>query len=231
MEEKRILHYQDNNSDKFWIINLIGNYHEINFGKFGTEGQKQKKEFLTSIEANKSFNKLINEKLKKGYQEVKENEFNENGIIYDYTFGLLKKTEFWLETRKFFEIFDKTVDVYVHGKGIISDYQKNSFLKFFEIQNELKPKLEKTIFNYYKSQYEEFAEGYDYDEEYFPRVRNVEQVQNLISIQTVIVEGEHLSEYFDIGLLYTCKWDEEHGLGVQIKKGVIREIGQQDVCL
>ncbi len=55
---------------KFWCIELDGTAHTVRFGRIGTAGQSQTKEFATTDEAKTSHDKLIAEKLKKGYSEM-----------------------------------------------------------------------------------------------------------------------------------------------------------------
>jgi predicted DNA-binding WGR domain protein len=67
---QRSLHYCDGKSDKFWTIILDGKSHTVHYGRVGTVGQTQTKEFSSEAEALKSYEKLVNQKLKKGYVEV-----------------------------------------------------------------------------------------------------------------------------------------------------------------
>ena len=60
----------DGTSQKFWSIELDGTAHTVRFGRFGTAGQSQRKEFANTAEAKTSYDKLIAEKLKKGYAET-----------------------------------------------------------------------------------------------------------------------------------------------------------------
>src|SRR5262245_17235881 len=60
----------EGNSRKFWAIRLAGNELEVNFGRIGTAGQTQRKEFKTAGEAVRAHDKLIAEKTAKGYVEV-----------------------------------------------------------------------------------------------------------------------------------------------------------------
>jgi predicted DNA-binding WGR domain protein len=57
-------------SRKFWSIELEDTAHTVQFGRIGTTGQTQHKAFKTAAEAKGSYDKLIAEKLKKGYQET-----------------------------------------------------------------------------------------------------------------------------------------------------------------
>jgi predicted DNA-binding WGR domain protein len=68
--ERRSLQYTDAKSDKFWTITLEGKSHTVQYGRVGTTGQSQTKEFGSEAEAQKSFQKLLQEKLKKGYVEI-----------------------------------------------------------------------------------------------------------------------------------------------------------------
>jgi predicted DNA-binding WGR domain protein len=63
----RELFFQEGTSNKFWKIQLDGSAHTVIFGRIGTEGQHQTKEFDNDAAARKSFDKLVAEKLKKGY--------------------------------------------------------------------------------------------------------------------------------------------------------------------
>jgi predicted DNA-binding WGR domain protein len=68
----RSLRYQDEKSDKFWSIVLSGCSYTVNYGRYGTEGQTQTKDFPIEDAARKSYDKLVAEKLKKGYVDDRE---------------------------------------------------------------------------------------------------------------------------------------------------------------
>jgi predicted DNA-binding WGR domain protein len=61
---------KDGSSDKFWRITLDGKSYTVNFGRTGTQGQTQTKELASDDEARKTYEKLVAEKLKKGYAET-----------------------------------------------------------------------------------------------------------------------------------------------------------------
>lgn len=69
---KRVFVFQDFKSQKFWSIDVVGTDVTVNYGKLGTDGQTQVKNFATTEEAEKAANKLIAEKTKKGYVETAE---------------------------------------------------------------------------------------------------------------------------------------------------------------
>jgi predicted DNA-binding WGR domain protein/cell wall assembly regulator SMI1 len=65
---KKELIYQDDKSHKFWNIETDGDSFTVTFGKVGTAGQSQTKEFDNEEKCQKEAEKLIAEKLKKGYK-------------------------------------------------------------------------------------------------------------------------------------------------------------------
>ncbi len=68
---RKYLEFSSGSSNKFWTIELQGKSHTVTFGRLGTDGQGQIKEFNTDELAKRSFDKLVSQKLKKGYKEKK----------------------------------------------------------------------------------------------------------------------------------------------------------------
>ena len=66
----RRFEFIDEKSAKFWEVDVIAECVEVKFGKIGTIGQTQRKDFGTPDEALKHAEKLVHEKLRNGYQEV-----------------------------------------------------------------------------------------------------------------------------------------------------------------
>ncbi|WP_032916663.1 DUF4132 domain-containing protein [Leptospira santarosai] len=69
---KQELTYQDGSSNKFWNIEVSGNSFTVTYGKIGTSGQTQTKTFDNEDKCLKEAQKLLSEKLKKGYQGAGE---------------------------------------------------------------------------------------------------------------------------------------------------------------
>ncbi|WP_294823356.1 WGR domain-containing protein [uncultured Flavobacterium sp.] len=65
--ETVLLAYKDAKSDKFWQVVQHGDTLEISYGKTGTDGQKNVKAFDSAQKAERERDKLIAEKLGKGY--------------------------------------------------------------------------------------------------------------------------------------------------------------------
>lgn len=67
---KKYLTYQDEGSNKFWSIDVSGSTFTVTFGKVGSSGQSSVKTFHDEQECLKEVEKLLREKLKKGYVEA-----------------------------------------------------------------------------------------------------------------------------------------------------------------
>src|SRR5947209_6035053 len=66
----RTFTYSDARSHKFWNIELKGKSFTVTFGRMGTAGQTQTKEFADEAGAQAAADKLVREKLAKGYVET-----------------------------------------------------------------------------------------------------------------------------------------------------------------
>jgi len=60
--------FSEGTSNKFWEIKLDGTSFTTTYGKIGANGQTTIKSFKTEAEAKKEYDKLIAEKVKKGYE-------------------------------------------------------------------------------------------------------------------------------------------------------------------
>jgi DNA ligase-1 len=57
-------------ASKFWEITLLGQSFITRYGRLGAQGQKTLKEYGTAAEASREHDKLVAEKVKKGYRAV-----------------------------------------------------------------------------------------------------------------------------------------------------------------
>jgi uncharacterized protein (TIGR02996 family) len=62
--------YNEGTSSKFWEIELQGKSFTASWGRIGTTGQSKKQTFKSAAEAQRAHDKLVAEKLKKGYLRV-----------------------------------------------------------------------------------------------------------------------------------------------------------------
>jgi predicted DNA-binding WGR domain protein len=64
------LEFEEGNSSKFWRARVEGKTLYVNYGKIGSAGQTQVKDFPNGDVATSEYEKLVREKRKKGYQDA-----------------------------------------------------------------------------------------------------------------------------------------------------------------
>jgi len=64
------LEFEEGTSSKFWRARVEGKKLYVNYGKIGTNGQTQIKDFADHATAMKEYEKLVREKRKKGYTDA-----------------------------------------------------------------------------------------------------------------------------------------------------------------
>jgi predicted DNA-binding WGR domain protein len=69
---KRTFVYTDEKTSKFWSIEVNGASYTVNYGKTGANGQTQEKSFDSEEACRTAADKVIAEKVKKGYAEEKK---------------------------------------------------------------------------------------------------------------------------------------------------------------
>ena len=74
---KRVFVFQDFKSQKFWSIEVVGTDITVNYGKLGTDGQTQVKNYATTEEAEKAGADFV------GAEELIPKIQNENWFDYD----------------------------------------------------------------------------------------------------------------------------------------------------
>src|SRR5262245_4724782 len=66
----RAFEFNDGKSRKFWNIELSGSEFTVTYGRIGAKGQTQTKSFADEAKAQAAHDKLVAEKLGKGYVET-----------------------------------------------------------------------------------------------------------------------------------------------------------------
>ena len=64
------LEFKDEKSHKFWEISFFRDTFNVTYGKVGTKGRESEKSFDTEQECYKAGDKLVAQKLKKGYKKT-----------------------------------------------------------------------------------------------------------------------------------------------------------------
>ncbi|PID81148.1 MAG: hypothetical protein CR995_00615 [Clostridiales bacterium] len=74
--------------------------------------------------------------------------------------------------------------------------------------------------------------GYDGKEKeiFMPDVSNVIDLRQLLYPEKVFIMDVELEKMPYIGIQFTCRWDEEHGIGVMFHKDRVVKIGGADIA-
>jgi predicted DNA-binding WGR domain protein len=67
---KRRFEFVEGTSSKFWEISVSNSQVSVTFGRIGTAGQTQNKGFADSSAAQQHADRLVQQKLAKGYVEL-----------------------------------------------------------------------------------------------------------------------------------------------------------------
>ncbi|RCS49470.1 DUF4132 domain-containing protein [Bremerella cremea] len=97
--QSRSLLFSDGSSNKFWNIELDGTSHTVRFGRVGTDGQTRTKDFDSEEDAKKSYDKLVAEKLKKGYEDP-DGDSSDTKAVSTKSKTTIKKTTQTAATKK-----------------------------------------------------------------------------------------------------------------------------------
>ena len=84
--------FMDAKSSKFWHIELADSSHTVTYGRVGTDGQTKTKEFDSAEKAQASYDKLIKQKMSKGYVEANDSSTADNATGNDSRLPLIAFT-------------------------------------------------------------------------------------------------------------------------------------------
>jgi hypothetical protein len=113
-----------------------------------------------------------------------------------------------------------------------TERQIEAFCNFVSNRDQFFDGLEGSLFQYFNDARQRSNLHQDTIKRLFPLLEHPRQLKSLIEFRGILVsyyDGEAWCEY--IGLLMECRWDVEHGLGVKVVGGQVREIGLQDIVI
>ena len=80
----RLFINQTGDSNKFWRIEQTDNSYTVTWGKIGTDGRTNDKTFSSADDCGREVEKLIKEKISKGYHEVSDYDSIPDKPIQEY---------------------------------------------------------------------------------------------------------------------------------------------------
>lgn len=138
-----------------------------------------------------------------------------------------------------FNSFDTTVEVlFTDTKETASETQKKNYEGFISKQDLLTPDILSKIFEFYKSSYADYKEGWTMAggisdkelEKHLPTPTTPENLKPFITPAIVHIQNRHDCEDGTIAIEFDCAWDIEHGLGVLIKNWKVVEASVAEIC-
>ena len=138
-----------------------------------------------------------------------------------------------------FDSFDTTVEVvFEDTKDSISYIQKKNYDNFIIKQDLLTPDILNSIFEFYKSSYADYTEGWtltgsisDHElEKYLPTPTTPENLKPFITPAIIHIQNRHDCEEGTIAIEFDCTWDAEHVLGVLIKNWKVVEASVAEIA-
>ena len=148
-----------------------------------------------------------------------------------HPFDTLTYDDIW-ETELYWDVFDSVAKLSLYGEEDSPEsWQRDVFDDFFKNQGNLKPKIYDAIFEYYQSVAPEYRDrvGKNYSK-YVPYIKSIDELKTLLEPDSVFI-SDLAPDRKEVGVLFECSWEPEHGLGVKIINGEIVEVGYQDICL
>lgn len=115
-----------------------------------------------------------------------------------------------------------------------SNIVNNKNINFIQLnQNNIFEQIDSFVFNYYKKSYPDYKIGWTYTRKitekelvkYLPKPENAKALKSYYKPEFIILK-ENLNSF---NIYYSCTWDEEHGLGVQIKNGKVFSVSHGSI--
>jgi len=105
---KRRFEYKDAKSDKYWEIELNGKSYTTWYGRTGSKPRSDVNSFSSDTEAQKEYDRLVREKVRKGYKEVTvisevnvtQAAYNQKDNQVNNTFKIIKEFSPWADEIK-----------------------------------------------------------------------------------------------------------------------------------
>lgn len=153
--------------------------------------------------------------------------------INDVVFGELEYDYIWSRdiNINFFGV-ETPVSLMIKGdeQGVFDTDQYSAYQMLIDNWEEVQKSFLQPILSYYQQQRHEL--GYDivYDENY-PFIDTTDELIKMITLEGIIVSYGDINEERDIGIIFSCTWDLEDGLGVRLLNEKVVDVGYQDVAM
>ncbi|GDY25297.1 hypothetical protein AHAT_11870 [Agarivorans sp. Toyoura001] len=154
--------------------------------------------------------------------------------VNDELFGCLEYDDSWIGAVSlpfFSEVREAELVIECYEGEEITELQKRSFRHLLLDPTALMSEVNDKIFAHYKESYQEYRTkfGIDARDELAPEINSTDEMISIIDLKTVFLPQAPESNMY-LGIIYTCSWEPELGLGVKVVNGSI-QVGTQDLVL
>jgi len=112
-----------------------------------------------------------------------------------------------------------------------TDKQKQAWVDFENNRRIIYQTLLDSVFVYYLKMRPRYVAAGEEWAKCMPEIRSAEKLKEMIRLHTIYISSDHKEEDVLIGLLFSCDWDSEHGLGVVVRSLEIDKVGGADCAL
>lgn len=151
-------------------------------------------------------------------------------------FGHLSYDLYWTREIKV-NIFnhEKTVILSIYGEedGLFLKSQEDAYTNFILNMDTIMKDAEVKIFEYYQEICMEYREmvGVEDADKIAPIIHDKAEMKDLVTLEEIVINRAIVKNIREVGLLFECTWEEEHGMGVKIENEQITEVEYQDIVL
>ena len=154
-------------------------------------------------------------------------------IINDTIFGELEFDYIWSRDIivDFFGKENKlTLMVKGDEDGEFEEEQYAAYKSLMQNWEQLQQNFLQSILDYYKQKRHRLGYEAEPSEDY-PLIETKEQLLETINLEGIVVSYAGSYEGRDIGILFSCTWDRENGVGLRLVNEEIIDVGYQDIAI
>lgn len=125
-----------------------------------------------------------------------------------------------------------TITLIVDGDedGRFDQRQYVAYRTYLENWHQLQNHVLQSLLQYYQQKRQELGCDIAINADY-PAIEGIEQIRSMVTLEAIAVPYGDIYEERDIGLLFTCTWDLENGVGVRLLNERVAEVGYQDIII
>jgi len=154
--------------------------------------------------------------------------------LNDPIFGELSNYEHGWSRRYGISVFGekREVDIRIETEAEPTQQQRETFFKFERNKESCVRDIERSIYEYYNSIIDDRRDDFgDSADEMMPIVSDIDGMGAIVSLEVILISDWDPPNDKQIGFLFDCTWDEDHGLAVELIDNEVTGVGDQDIVL